>query len=337
MEAFNLGEFMTSVGIPLSRTSVGGKSITVRGPSFIQDQVQFGRSTGYARPNRYCIIFEGLPKALELAKQDNGAYGGINNKRLSLNCLQATLPDASFVTSDMQVVGPKRAIPTSQSFGDNSAAFQFNCGTDLYEYTVFRAWQRGIIDPVSRYVAYYDDYAKNCSLTIIPMPNKVYNYEHMLELLRANSLWGVRLTEVYPRSVGMNQLQNTSTNNILVTNISFAYRELMPYWSWDDDTKYSLEANMDFLMDMTSNTNRVPDNQLKGIRRNLTPEELQRLKPAWLAKNPNGGGGIFDSLFETMKGNPKDPTGTETGFEPDLFLNNLTTSGINTTALFRGI
>lgn len=333
---FNLAEFMTSVGIPVSRVQVGGKSVTVRGPSFIQDQVNFGRSTGYARPNRYCILFQGVPSSIEMRKQDNGVTWGIDNKRLSLNCLQATLPDASLNTSDMQVVGPRRSIPHTQNFGDNNASFQFNCGTDLYEYTLFRAWQRTIIDPVSRYVSYYDDYAKSCSLTLIPIPNNVYNYAHMLELLNEHRLYGVRLTEVYPRSVGVNQFQNTSTNNVLIANINFAYRELLPFWSWDDDVKYAVHAGISQIMDMTSNTVRVSDNQLRGIRKDLTAEEKERLKASWLAKSPfDLNQGIFGSL---LGGDTKDPTGLPPNAgEPDLFLNNLTTSGINTTALFRGI
>ena len=337
---FNLAEFMTSVGIPVSRTQVGGKSVTVRGPSFIEDQVNFGRSTGYMRANRYCILFQGVPSSIEMRKQDNGVLWGIDNKRLSLNCLQATLPEASFATSDMQVAGPRRSIPQNQSFGDNNASFQFNCGTNLYEYTVFRAWQRSIIDPISRYVAYYDDYAKNCSLTIIPLPNSVYNFAHMLELLNDHRLYGVRLTEVYPRSVSVNQFQNTSTNNVLVSNVSFAYRELLPHWSWDDDVIYSIHAGISYIMDMTSNTTRVSDDQLHGIRKDLTAEEKERIKGAWLAKEPIGaniGGGRPD-YAHYMKQNPHDPTGLPPyAGEPDLFLNNLITTGINTSALFRGI
>jgi hypothetical protein len=274
-----------------------------------------------------------------MQKQKNGYLWGLDNKRLSLNCLTAVIPESSFSTSELRIVGPKRAIPYSQEFGDNSAGFQFNCGTDLYEYTFFRSWQRSIVDPVSRYVSYYDDYAKQCSVSIIPLPNFVYNFAHVLELLESGRLYGIKLTEVYPRSVGLNEFQNASTNAILISSIIFGYREIIPYMSWDDDTKYAMHAGFSQIMDMTSNTVRVSDDQLNGIRRDLTNEEKQRLKTAWLAKPPSGA--KIDSgrpdYTKYLKNNPNDPTLPQYAGEPDLFLNNLLTSGINTAALFKGI
>lgn len=335
-----MGSLFSELGIqPLSQTKVGGKSITLRGASFIEDQVDFLRSTGYLRTNRYCILFQGVPDSIEMRNQDNGFLWGMNNKRLSLNCLQINTPDSSFATQDFQVVGPKRAIPFSQEFGENRASFQFNCGTDLYEYTIFRAWQRSIVDPISRYVSYYDDYAKNCSLSIILIPNNVYNYEHVLELLEQGRLYGIKMTEVYPRNVGVNQLQQATTNALVISSVDFAYRELIPYASWDDDTKYAMHAGISQIMDMTVNTQRVSDDQLRGIRKELTNEEKQRLQTAWLAKPPTGA--KIDSgrpdYTKYLKNHPNDPTLPQYAGEPDLFLNNILTSGINTAALFKGI
>jgi len=338
---FNSGEFLTSLGIPVSKTKVDGKSTTIRGASFIQDQLGFGRQTGYMRANRYCLLFQGVPSSIEMKKRDDGILSGVDNKRLSLNCLQASIPESSFSASDMQAVGPKRTIPHNQNFGDNSASFQFNCGTDLYEYTIFRAWQRSIIDPVSRYVAYYDDYAKMCSLTVIPLPNSVYNFAHVLELMGSNRLYGIKLTEVYPKSVSVNQFQNTSTNNVLVCNVNFGYREIVPHYSWDDDLKYAVNSNMVALMDMTTNTVKVSESQLHGIRKGpLTPAEERRLFNGYLAKEPMGAkiAGGNPSFEKYLQKNRHDPSGLpEYAGEPDLFLNNLITSGINTSALFRGI
>jgi hypothetical protein len=288
------------------------------------------------------LIFEGVPSILEKPRPvyDRSITGiGIDNKRLSMNCLQVSIPDASFTTSDFQVVGPKRAIPQNQNFGDNNASFQFNCGTDLYEYNVFRSWQRSIVDPVSRYVAYYDDYAKNCSITVVPLPNNVYNYNYVLEMLANNRLYGIKMTEVYPRSVGVNQLQNASTNALMVSSVSFGYRELVPHYSWDDDLKYFLYASIMGFEDTITNTARVADDQLRGIR-DISVQEAETMRSSWLAKPPIGakidaGRPNYDHY---IKPNRKDPSGLPPyAGEPDLFLNNLITSGINTTALFRGI
>ena len=106
---FNLSSFSSSLGNPGRSDSrsfqVGGKSAKDRGASFIEDQVNFGRSTGYLRSNRYCILFQGVPSSLEMQRQDNGFLWGLDNKRLSLNCLQATIPESSFSTSDLYFSG----------------------------------------------------------------------------------------------------------------------------------------------------------------------------------------------------------------------------------------
>jgi hypothetical protein len=152
------------------------------------------------RNNRYCILFQGEPQA--------AAAIPVDSKRLSISCSSVTFPESTFQTVERDIAGPKQTIPFVQQFGDSSAAFSFLCGADLYEYLVFRSWQRMIIDPVFRYNAFYDDYAKNCTLTVMLLPQYVRNYNEALERLEANEVYGITLSEIYPKTVALQQSSN---------------------------------------------------------------------------------------------------------------------------------
>jgi hypothetical protein len=301
------------------------------GPSFIEELVNFGRMMGYMRANRYCVLLQGVPSSVGMLPTDSS--------RLSLNCLQAAVPDVGFVAAEQYMAGPKRMIPQSMTYGDNNAQFQFNCGVDLYEYLFFRNWQRSIIDPVFNYASYYEDYAKNCSLTVILLPNNVRNFSDMVARLDNNELYGIKLDEVYPRSVGINAVQHSSTNIVLVSNISFAYRRIIPFKDFGDELKYSLHAAYASESNVTDIFRQIDERALQnGIVKEYSAAEIQELKQKYLATDPLRAKmkkGPFDFLNKI--GQSKDPSITPPELDANPFINNLLTSGINIGALFQGI
>ena len=332
MSALNSFNFPQFQDLLASSASKEGTTISPnRGPSFVQQLVNFGRMMGYMRANRYCVLLENTPSSAGMLPLDSS--------RLSLNCLQATVPDANFIAAEQYIAGPKRNIPQSVSYGDNTAAFQFNCGVDLYEYTFFRNWQRSIIDPVFNYASYYSDYAKNCSLTVILLPNNVRNFEDMVARLNNNELYGIKLDEVYPRSVGINAVQHASTNIVLVSNITFGFRRVLPYKDFGDELKYSLHAAWDATLNLTDNTRQVDERAIQnGITKEYSQAEIQELKEKYLATDPlraKQKKGPFDFLNQV--GQSKDPSITPPELDANPFINNLLTSGINIGALFQGI
>lgn len=290
-----------------------------RGPGFMEELVGYARSMGFMRPNRYCVLFQGVPSAAALMETQN--------ERLSLNCLSATIPDSGFTTTELSISGPKRSIPQVQAFSTDPA-FQFNCGTDLYEYTFFRAWQRSIIDPISRQAAYYNNYAQNCSLTLVLLPNNVKNFREMLSRLDTGELYGIKLSEVYPKNVGMNQVQHSSSNNVLISNVTFGYREIIPYKDWADDYKYALKALGDAMMDT------VQSGSFKQAKpRSKDGSDDFMAKDALGAKIEGNGRPNYDKYIVPNK----DPSAPPNAGSANVFMNNLLTSGINTSALFKGI
>jgi hypothetical protein len=329
---FNFPSFQDLLASSVSRE--GGVTPTNRGPSFVEQLVTFGRTMGYMRANRYCVLLENPPASAGMFPYDMTFAS-----RLSLNCLQAQIPDVGFASTEQFIAGPKRVIPQAFSYGDNNAQFQFNCGVDLYEYLFFRNWQRSIVDPIYNYASYYNDYAKNCSLTVILLPNNVRNFEDMLTKLNNNQLYGVRLDEVYPRTVGINAVQNASTNIVLVSNITFGYRKLTPYRDFGDELKYALHAAWDSTMNLADNTRHVDESALKdGIKKEYTKAEIQELKEKYLATDPlraKRKPGPFDFLNPELPS--KDPSITPPELDANPFINNILTSGINIAALFQGI
>lgn len=315
-----------------------GYSVTPpnRGPGFFEQLVAFGRNMGFMRGNRFCVLLENPPSSAAMLPFDN-YYAS----RLSQNCLQVQVPDVSFAVTEHFVSGPKRIIPQAFSYGDNNAQFQFNCGTDLYEYLFFRNWQRSIIDPIFNYASYYSDYAKYCSMTVIFLPNNVKNFEDMLTRLRNNELYGIKLDEVYPRNVGINAVQNASTNIVLVSNISFSYRKITPFKDFGDDLKYTLNALSAEASNIVESAgmSRVDENKIKnGIVKEYSKEEIQKLKEMYLASDPlraKREKGFFDFLNPELPSS--DPSITPRELDANPFINNLITSGINISALFQGI
>lgn len=298
--------------------------------SFFEALVAFGRIMGYMRANRFSVYFEGVPNARGMLP--------IDNQRLSLNCLQATIPDSSFKTVEQFISGPRRNIPYSMEFGDGTAQFQFTCGVDLYEYIFFKNWQRSIVDPIFNYAAYYNEYAKNCSLTTFFIPNHIRNYNQLMEAVYQQEVYGVKLNELYPKTVNINAVQNASTNISLVANVTFGFRKIVPFKSYDDDLKYALNAAEISMLNTTDNTNLVDQSLLRGIKKEYSPDEIRKLKTMYMAKEPlgaklDGGRPNYSKYILPNKDSSKPPNAGDA----NVSMNNLLTSGINISALFKGI
>ena len=310
------------------------------GASFAEEIVAFSRNVGFMRNNRYCILFNGVPTAASLIPVDS--------RRLSISCSSVTFPEATFATADRNIAGPKQTIPFVQQFGDSSSNFSFLCGTDLYEYLVFRSWQRAIVDPVYRYPAFYDDYAKNCTLTVMLLPQYVRNYNEALERLEANEIYGVTFSEIYPKTVALQQIQTDSSNATLSVNVNFGFRELVPFRDYTEDFRYAMAA---LNPGQGVQTIPIPD----GIKKDYNEAEIQKFKSMFLAQKPLGSNkeGITFPPVMQPQGVPKavlppEPQNLEAStnvvlppqpknIAANVFLNNLITSGINTAALFKGI
>lgn len=164
------------------------------------------------------------------------------DKQLTLRAFSVNVPSKIFSTLERDIGGPKRTIPYTTTFDEN-LTIQFYCSTDMAEFGFMQKWLDGIIDPVTRYVSFYDDFAKNSKITLIFVPNTMKTMEEVLSAYQSNKLRGIRYTEIYPRSMTVNStIEWTVSGNPMFTSVSFGFREAVDITTYDQRVSDALRA-----------------------------------------------------------------------------------------------
>ena len=187
------------------------------------------RLRGFARPNRYVAFIKPNP----YVAQSYLNYPQMDvMQRLAMTCFSANLPSKTLQSHEMKVALPTRNVPygvdTNNSGG---AAMDFYCLGDYFEKTVFESWQRGIVDPESRQLDYYDNYAKGSSIYIIQFPTDIGDLNDAVNGVNnpSTTLTGIQLTEVYPKTVTINDgaVTYASAQDPLKVRVDFMYRDII--------------------------------------------------------------------------------------------------------------
>ena len=164
------------------------------------------------------------------------------DRQLTLRAFSVNVPSKIFSTLDRDIGGPKRTIPYTTTF-DDTLTIQFYCSTDMAEFGFMQKWLDGIIHPVTRYVSFYDDFAKNSKITLIFIPNSMKTMEEVMSAYQANKLRGIRYTEIYPRSMTINStIEWTVSGNPMFTSVSFGFREAVDITTYDQKVSDALRA-----------------------------------------------------------------------------------------------
>jgi hypothetical protein len=173
------------------------------------------------------------------------------DKRLMLRAFSVNVPSKYLSTTDRDIGGPKRKIPYTATF-DDDLTVQFYCSPNMTEYMFMQKWVDSIVNPVSRYVSFYDDFAKHTKVTLLFVPNTLKTMDQIISFYQTNSLNGVRFTEVYPRSINANggTLEWGSNTKPSFVNVSFAFREAVDISTYDD----RLAAELQALSEISTNT-----------------------------------------------------------------------------------
>ena len=164
-------------------------------------------------------------------------------KRLSLHAFSVNVPGKYFSTLERDIGGPKRRIPYTTTF-DDDLTMQFYCSAGMAEYEFMQKWMDEIINPVTRYVSYYDDFAKDTNITLLFIPNKLRTIEDIMGAFSSKKLKGIRFTEVYPKTLNVNggTLEWANNNSPMFTNVSFAFREAVNITTYDEKMKEAMRA-----------------------------------------------------------------------------------------------
>ena len=206
-----IGPFDIRVGIPRDRSldNVEG-DIRLRQRQGGNRENTLGRfmaniaqGEGFARPTRYLVrIF--LPNKLTVGDsrdEDGGVISaGVNtiggqelSRNVGMMCNKITMPSRSVATKPHQIYGPKREMPYAYTFGDTIEA-TFYADKFLRQRAFFETWQKLIFDLNTHNIKYYDDYTSQVDILQLG--------QYDAEEDRDRIVYGVRLYEVYPKTIG---------------------------------------------------------------------------------------------------------------------------------------
>jgi hypothetical protein len=206
-----IGPFDIRVGIPRDRSldnvegdprlrqRQGGNRENTLG----RFMANIAQGEGFARPTRYLVrIF--LPNKLTVGDsrdEDGGVISaGVNtiggqelSRNVGMMCNKITMPSRSVATKPHQIYGPKREMPYAYTFGDTIEA-TFYADKFLRQRAFFETWQKLIFDLNTHNIKYYDDYTSQVDILQLG--------QYDAEEDRDRIVYGVRLYEVYPKTIG---------------------------------------------------------------------------------------------------------------------------------------
>jgi hypothetical protein len=100
-----------------------------------------------------------------------------------------------------------------------------------------------ILNPITRYASFYDDYAKNSKITLLFLHNSLKSREGIMKAYRNGNLSGIRFLEAYPRVMSVNggPMEWASKNSPLFVNITFGTREFVNIRTYDAELDKQLK------------------------------------------------------------------------------------------------
>ena len=163
---------------------------------------------GFAKGNRYNVIFSNLPTVLSTTVNENLQY----------LCESISLPTKGIASNPVKIYGPPQEIPYGETFTE--AALSFILDDSFTVKRFFDDWQAYIIDPESGNVKnYYNNFVATINIT--RLSNDATSFTD------ASNLYKIELREAYPSAVGEIALGHTQGGEILRLSVTFKYRKWM--------------------------------------------------------------------------------------------------------------
>lgn len=179
-------------------------------------------SYGISRPNRFDILIsnpssligEGI--APTVARTRHGSRSSEDNNLVAIRCESIDLPGKTIRSvAEDNVYGPTYEIPQGITFS-NSMSATFLLDRNLHVKRYFDAWQDTIHDANTFNMNYYDEYIRDMIIRQLDEQD--------------TPIYACRIFEVYPKSVELISLNNTSRDQASKLSVTFAFR----YWQEDD-------------------------------------------------------------------------------------------------------
>jgi len=213
----------------------------------------FRSNEGYALPNRYEVIIS-PPAKLGGGQQENifaNKERGANVRDISMRVESVILPGRTLTTvADSNIYGPDREIVEGVTYADE-IAIDFQASSGLDERVFFENWQRQAFNEKTWNIGYYNDYIGEMQIYLLDRQD-VRRY-------------GLKLWEVFPKTITATPLNSTAATEIVKTNVSFSFR----YWT-------NLDQNQQAPDIMGRVLETVVNSAERNISRNI-PRILNRL------------------------------------------------------------
>ena len=175
----------------------------------------FRSNDGYAQPNKYEVLI--LPPAKLGGGGQQIIFSGTERqsdaRSISLRAQNVNLPGRNLSTSqDSNIYGPDREIVEGVTYADDiSMSFQASSG--LAERVFFENWQKQAFNEKTWNIGYYNDYIGTIEMYILDKQDQ--------------RRYGIKLWEVFPKTIGSNDLAYDSNDQIMLLPVSFTFR----YWT----------------------------------------------------------------------------------------------------------
>ena len=157
---------------------------------------------GYAASNRFEVLV--LPPTAMAFE--------VQSKDISLRCIDVTLPGRNLATlTDSNIYGPTREIVNGVTYAED-ISLTFIASAGLRERVFFEEWQQLAFNDSTWDLGYYDDYVGDIEIYILNRQNE--------------RKFGIKLIEVFPKTIGGTELTMETQNAIITLPITFAFH----YW-----------------------------------------------------------------------------------------------------------
>ena len=208
---------------------------------------------GYAQPNRYEVVINGpIRTGSSQADIFDKRERESNIDRISLRAQAISLPGRVLsTTEDNNVYGPNREVVDGVVYADEIDV-QFQSGSGLEERVFFENWQKQAFNEKTWDLKYYNDYTGEIEIYILDKQD--------------TRRYGVKLWEVFPKTINANALAYNSNNELFITEVGFTYR----YWTSLDQSQNPQTSISDKVLQTLINSGE------RQLTRNL-PTVLNRL------------------------------------------------------------
>ena len=195
-----------------------------------QDFLAEIRTEGLARANLFQVeILPGLDgTVVPLNKRyKDFLLGDVSerdiSKKMTLMCQSVDFGGSLVSTYE----SPYAQFPYGRMYEPFSIEFKIN--KNVFQKKIIDMWSNYIIDPMSKYSAYYDDYKRNIIVSVLDN--------------RMNLKYSILCYDCYPTTVTPSALSQDENDSFLRASVTFSYRKSEPYIG--QDTNPSTQGVLD--------------------------------------------------------------------------------------------